>query len=173
MPFTPYHFGPAGAVGLVFKRWIDIPAFILINVAIDTEVLYWCLTEPQSFHTHRFFHTYLGALAMGIIFTFFMLPFRSWLGRLMLLLKLDYKTTLSKALFSSILGGWFHVFIDSMTHWDIRPFKPFSDIQTAKLFYRYIRTQQVATICAAFWLLAIILYLIMIIRMRINKARCL
>ena len=40
MPVTPYHFGPNGLVGLLFKRWIDLPVVVLANVVIDMEVLF-------------------------------------------------------------------------------------------------------------------------------------
>ena len=39
MPFTPYHFGPHGCVGLVLKRYLDLPVFMLANVAVDLEPL--------------------------------------------------------------------------------------------------------------------------------------
>ena len=39
MPFTPYHVGPSGFVGLVFGKWIDLPVFVLANVIVDVEVL--------------------------------------------------------------------------------------------------------------------------------------
>ncbi|MHC4299546.1 MAG: hypothetical protein ACYS7Y_19890 [Planctomycetota bacterium] len=35
MPFTPYHFGPSGCVGLILRKWIDVPVFVLTNVIID------------------------------------------------------------------------------------------------------------------------------------------
>lgn len=38
MPITPYHFGPDGFVGLLFKRWLDPPVFVLANVVVDLEV---------------------------------------------------------------------------------------------------------------------------------------
>jgi hypothetical protein len=40
MPFTPYYFGPNGFVGLVFKKLLDLPVFILSNIIIDFEVLF-------------------------------------------------------------------------------------------------------------------------------------
>ena len=39
MPFTPYHFGPSGFVGLLFRRWLDVPVFIAANVLVDIEVI--------------------------------------------------------------------------------------------------------------------------------------
>ena len=39
MPFTPYHFGPSGFAGLLFRRWVNVPVFIAANVLIDIEVL--------------------------------------------------------------------------------------------------------------------------------------
>jgi len=39
MPFTPYHFGPSGFWGLAFRKWLDLPVFVLANVIVDIEVL--------------------------------------------------------------------------------------------------------------------------------------
>ena len=34
MPFTPYHFGSSGFVGLAFRKWLDVPIFVLANVIV-------------------------------------------------------------------------------------------------------------------------------------------
>jgi hypothetical protein len=39
MPFTPCHFGPSACIALPLNRWIDLPVFLLANVAIDIEPL--------------------------------------------------------------------------------------------------------------------------------------
>ena len=66
MPFTPYHFGPSGFVGLVFRRWIDIPVFLLANVVIDLEPLAVILFDSGS-SLHRLCHTFLFGTVLGII----------------------------------------------------------------------------------------------------------
>ncbi len=39
MPFTPFHFGPAASIGLATRKYIDIPAILLVNIATDIELL--------------------------------------------------------------------------------------------------------------------------------------
>ena len=61
MPFTPYHFGPSGFVGLLLRRWIDVPVFIAANVLIDIEVIADQYIQPgwpvhQVFHFHTNFY---------------------------------------------------------------------------------------------------------------------
>ena len=75
MPYTPYHFGPNGLVGLLFRRWLDLPMLLLVNVIIDVEVLADNYFQP-GWPSHQFwhFHTLLiGGLvgaALGLIIYF-------------------------------------------------------------------------------------------------------
>ena len=39
MPFTPFHFGPHACVAFAANKKIDIPVFILANIAVDIEPL--------------------------------------------------------------------------------------------------------------------------------------
>lgn len=165
MPFTPYHFGPAGFIGLVFKKWIDIPAFILANVAVDIEPLILMIRHTGWPH-HRFCHTFIGAGLVGIALALVLFPFRSFLGRLMDLLHLPYQTTFLKMAVWAVLGGWFHVLIDSICHWDVELFWP----NKAKPLYNLVTDQQLKTLCLGFWLAAIILLLVIFIQERIGKA---
>ena len=152
MPFTPYHFGPAGFLGLVFKKWIDVPVFVLSNVAIDIEVLIVIIFGLGWPH-HRFCHTFLGGALVGVAFAFIAWPMRSLFKKIMGLLRLPYSTTFRKMLLWSIAGVWFHIFIDSICHYDARPFWP----SKAAPLYHLITEKQVKTICLAFWLAALIL----------------
>ncbi|NOQ38614.1 hypothetical protein GQ472_07065, partial [archaeon] len=59
MPFTPFHLGPALFLGLVFFRYLNLPAFLIANVIVDVEpfvVLLFGLDYPL----HGFFHSFLG-----------------------------------------------------------------------------------------------------------------
>ena len=69
MPFTPYHFGPSGFVGLVFRRWIDVPVFVAANVLIDLEVPADHFIQPGwPVHQVWHFHTLLvGGLAGAVL----------------------------------------------------------------------------------------------------------
>ena len=66
MPFTPYHFGPSGFVGLVFRKWIDMPVFVLANVIVDVEVLAVGLFG-LGWPIHRYCHTLLIGAVVGAL----------------------------------------------------------------------------------------------------------
>lgn len=166
MPFTPYHFGPAGFIGLLFKKRVDMPAFLLVNVAIDIEPLI-ILLRHLGWPYHRFCHTLIGATAVAVALAIFLYPLRNLLKKIMLLFRLPYKPTFLNILIFSILGAWFHVLIDSICHWDVQPFWP----SRAKPLYNLITDQQLKNLCLAFWLAAIILLLINFINVRLSNSK--
>ncbi|MBN1795305.1 MAG: hypothetical protein JW804_01400 [Sedimentisphaerales bacterium] len=162
MPFTPYHFGPNGFVGLVFKKWLDLPALLLANVIIDIEVLFrshrvsgplthWNLPH-QVFH----FHTLLIGGLVGALLGFVLYPWKGLLGKIMSLVRLPYKPTLLKMVLSGILGAWLHVIIDSIYHRDVEMFWP--DTKLRPLWNKLTQTQ-VKYLCIAFALAATLVYI--------------
>jgi len=167
MPFTPYHFGINASLGLILKKWLDVPALVLVNVAIDSEVLYFAATASKTYHRHRFFHTYLGAAIVGIVLALMMFPFRKVTAKLAAIIKIPAQTNIFKLIASAVLGAWLHVFIDSFTHWDMRPLSPFSH---ARHLYRKISEEQIIYICIAGWILAILIYLASILHSKIKNA---
>ena len=131
MPFTPYHFGPSGFVGLLFRRWIDVPVFIAANILIDIEVLADQRFSPGgAVHQLWHFHTLLiGGLA-GAVFgalIYYIKPFRWFCEKSMSLIGLPSKVTLLSVVLAGLLGAWLHVFIDSFYHYDIQIFWPHKD----------------------------------------------
>jgi membrane-bound metal-dependent hydrolase YbcI (DUF457 family) len=152
MPFTPYHFGPAGFIGLVFKKWIDIPVFVLANVAVDVEVLIIYIFS-LGWPVHRYCHTFLGGLLVGFVFAFISWPLRGLFKKIMNLFRLPYSTTFRKMLVWSIAGVWLHVFIDSICHYDMKPCWP----SKVKPLYNLITEKQVMSISRFFWAAAIVL----------------
>jgi membrane-bound metal-dependent hydrolase YbcI (DUF457 family) len=167
MPFTPYHFGPSGFVGLLFKRWLDLPCFVLANIAIDVEVLFHKVHVPGTPWTHWnfphqvfHFHTLLVGGIVGILFGLALFPLRKIFQRIMGLLKLDYKPTALKFAISGLLGAWFHVFIDSIYHWDVQMFWP---NKRARPLWNILSQSQVKDICLGFAVAAIALYTILLV----------
>jgi len=151
MPFTPYHFGPSGFVGLTFRRWLDVPIFVLANVAVDIEVLvisYFRIGWPY----HRFCHSLLGGIVIGIALGLLAYPFRPVLKWGMNLIRLPYETSLKKLIISGILGAWMHVLIDALYHWDVRIFWPLR----ARPLYHILTQQHVELDCLIFWALMIV-----------------
>jgi len=139
MPFTPFHFGPSGFVGLIFRKWIDIPVFVLANVAMDLEpgiVLLFGLDYPA----HSLCHTFLFGTVIGLAWGLLAYPMSGLFGWLMRLFALSYKTSLPRMLLSSVLGVWLHVLLDSFCWPDVKPFwplrrNPFLDLLTVRTVY--------------------------------------
>jgi membrane-bound metal-dependent hydrolase YbcI (DUF457 family) len=154
MPFTPYHFGPSGFVGLVFRKWLDIPVFMLANVIVDIEVLFW-----RNWPRHRYVHNLLIGAAVGILWGVVAYPLRPLFKKIMQFFRLPYHTTLLKMLISGVLGIWFHLLIDAVYHWDVRLFWP----SRITPLYALLSKQQIEAICLACFIPAFILYAIIVL----------
>jgi len=161
MPYTPYHFGPSVFLGLVFRKCIDLPVFLLANIVVDIEVLYW-----QQWPQHRYVHTLLWGAAAGIILGLLAYLLRNIFGKSMQKVYLPYKTSLPKMIVSGILGIWLHIIIDAPYNWDINLFWP-SRIQPLQ---GLITKHQMQIVCLVFWALAIVAYIIMTRKYRSEQA---
>jgi membrane-bound metal-dependent hydrolase YbcI (DUF457 family) len=158
MPFTPYHFGPSAFIGLVFRKWLDIPVLVLANVIVDVEALVIHLFR-LGYPSHRYCHTLLIGAGLGLLWGASAYPLRHLFKWLMQILRIPYQTGFWKMLISGVLGVWLHVLIDSIYHWDIMAFWP----SHARLPHRLLNPQQVEVVCLAFFAAAIIVYMIMLI----------
>lgn len=167
MPFTPYHFGPSGFLGLVFKKWIDLPVFILANVVVDIEVLFvgWL---GLGWPIHRYCHTLLGGAVVGTLWGIAAYPLRHFFKRMMKVFHIPYKTSLRKMVISGVLGVWLHVLIDGIYHSDVRIFWPHKTIWLQQMVKQHITKAQIETICLLFLIAAFILYILVVTVFRKN-----
>lgn len=151
MPVTPYHFGPSGFLGLVFRKYIDLPVFLLVNVVVDLEVLYW-----QHWPAHRVLHTLLFGAVAGIIWGLIAYLLRNTFAKIMQIIHLPYETSLRKMVISGVLGIWLHIIIDAPYNRDIHLFWP-SKIMP---LYGLASKVNMEVICVVFWVAALIVYII-------------
>ena len=158
MPFTAYHFGPSGFVGLVFRKWIDLPVFVLANVVVDIEVLVIGLLGP-GWPVHRYAHTLLIGTAVGIIWAVATYPLRNFFKWIMQIFRIPYQGSFIKMIVSGVLGVWFHVVVDAIYHRDVRIFWP----SNAKPLYGLVNKPQVKIICVACFFAALIIYSLAVI----------
>ncbi len=163
MPITPYHFGPSGFIGLLFRRWLDLPVFVLANVAVDVEVGTIVLLQLGP-PVHRYAHTLLGGALVGIMWGLLALPLRPLFASLMRLLRLPYETSLTKAVLSGILGVWLHVLIDGIYHCDVRLMWPADTTALWPITSRYLPKSRVEDLCVLFFPATVILYMILMAR---------
>jgi len=158
MPYTPYHFGPSSLIGLLLRRWVDIPVFVLVNLVIDLEILVAELWHPRGFG-QRYVHTLLLGTAAGILWGILTYFFRGFFKWIMDKIQLPYKTSISKMIFSGILGAWVHIFTDSLYQSEVLLFWPSRLANPLRLFSRR-KVDLLCTLCflAAFavyiWILA-------------------
>jgi len=142
MPFTPYHFGPSGFVGLALRKVIDVPVFLLTNVIIDLEVLHHINFGHQRWpHQHWHFHTLLGGAIAGAIFgtaAYWIKPVRRFFELGMRLVRLRYKPKLWKMIIAGVLGAWLHVVIDAIYHYDVQLFWPNKSRNLARPLWRLL-----------------------------------
>jgi membrane-bound metal-dependent hydrolase YbcI (DUF457 family) len=157
MPFTPYHFGPSGFIGLVFRKWIDIPVFVLANVIVDVEVLV-IMIFGLGWPVHRYCHTLLIGAIAGALWGVAAYPLRGLLKVIMRLIHIPYQSGLRKMIVSGILGAWLHVVIDGAYHSDVRVFWPNKTVSLYQLIHPYIDKEQIKILCLVFFVAAIIPY---------------
>jgi len=139
MPFTPFHFGPALFIGLLLFSLLDLPTLMVSSVIVDLEpffVLFFQLNYPL----HGFFHSYLGGTILALVVTIAMFTMRNFIERIMLAFKLRQKSSFKNILITSLLGVYFHIFLDSFLYGEMKPFypsgfNPFPSV--ASLFPRY------------------------------------
>ncbi|MGA2915845.1 MAG: hypothetical protein ABSE89_07440 [Sedimentisphaerales bacterium] len=155
MPITPYHFGPSGLLGYIFRKWIDLPVFVLANVVVDIEVLVVDLMD-KSWPIHRYCHTFLIGAVLGAMWGFVAYLYLPLMTRLMKMVKIPYQTNAFKMVASGIIGVWLHVFIDGIYHYDIKPFWP---VQKNYLF-QLLSQNQVIWICLICFAIFVLLYVI-------------
>lgn len=153
MPFTPFHFGPAACLALPLRSRIDMVAFLLINVAIDLEPLA-VIQLNLNYPLHGYAHTLLGSTLIGLLCGWVTYSKRAHITKVMDALRLDYRPAIVQALLSGVLGGWLHVFLDSMIYADIKPFYPL----TANPFLGLVTFSEMYLVCGILFIPAIILY---------------
>lgn len=133
MPFTPFHFGPAILVKSFVQRRFWLTSFVLANVLVDLEVLYYLRINQRPFH--RYLHTYVGGIVLGIMAGMLMV------AGLRLVTKLTPADTQWKRLWTAarpgrqlidsvgagVFGGVSHIFLDSLLYSEMRPFWPFPE----------------------------------------------
>jgi hypothetical protein len=125
MPFTPFHMGAGLAVKAVVSRKFSLLIFGWAQILTDLQPLMVIITGHGMYHGLS--HTYLGATGLGLLTAVSGKYLTDLFFRL--IKQPQYADTGWRvAFFSAYIGTYSHVLIDSITHRDVRPFTPFSDI---------------------------------------------
>jgi len=124
-PFTPFHLGPALALGLPLRKSMHLPTFILANVVLDFEPLL-VLVMGLGYPLHGHAHTFLAALLLGMALGYVMLNLDDVLYPLYGLLRLDQDVKRKPVPFmlAGASGTVLHVLFDSPLYAEMRPLFP-------------------------------------------------
>ena len=125
MPFTPFHLGPALAIGLPLRRHIHVPTFIIANIIVDMEP-FITLVFNLNYPLHGYLHTLIGAFAIGLVLSYLMYVSERILSPLWrrLLLESEPCYNLRAFAIAGVSGAILHVLMDSPLYSDIKPLYP-------------------------------------------------
>ena len=123
MPFTPFHFGPSGLIGLLLLKWVDFPTILIASVAIDIEPLL-VLMFNLSYSLHGFFHSFFGATLIALLLILIMRYLRGYLSVLMDSFKLTQDVTLKSIALGAFIGVYSHILLDAPIYVEMNPFFP-------------------------------------------------
>jgi len=154
MPFTPFHFGPAACIALPAGKRIDLPVFLLANVAIDLEPFLVMLFFTGA-EVHGIFHSFTMGSLIGVLWAIAAYGLRGVFAACMRFFGLAYQTSFLKILMSSILGIWFHVILDAPLYTDVHPFYPLK----MNPFFGLVSTPVMYMICVGGFIVAGGMYL--------------
>ncbi len=123
MPFTPLHMGPGLIVKACMQGAFSLMVFGWSQILIDIQPLVVLLSGKAELHGLS--HTYLGATPIAVVSALT----GKYLGEIGLrILGMEKYNPIGwrVAFVSAFIGGYSHVFIDSIMHSDMRPLAPFS-----------------------------------------------
>ncbi|MGF3572534.1 MAG: metal-dependent hydrolase [Candidatus Bathyarchaeia archaeon] len=125
MPFTPFHLGPALFFGLALLSIFDLPTFLIASVIPYIEPFCVIYFHVYGYPLHGFFHSYLGASFLAFLAALIVYPFRDMLKYVMEAFRISQqKASFKKLLFTSFVGVYFHVFLDSFLYGEMMLFYP-------------------------------------------------
>ena len=106
-------------MALLFRKWLDVPVFILANVFADIGYLFAGILAPFGlfdyyYKIYSLGHTFIGGAITGLTWAVIMYLARPILKWFMNLLRLPYQPNLAKMIMSAVLGIWFHILIDGV-----------------------------------------------------------
>ncbi|SFD51303.1 metal-dependent hydrolase [Pseudoalteromonas denitrificans] len=126
MPFTPIHMGPGILIKSILRGSFSLMLFGWTQIIMDIQPLIVLITGEG--HLHGFTHTYIGAIVIAI-FAALTGKYLSELG-LKILKLYKHERPISIAwwvvFLSAFVGSFSHVLLDSIMHFDVEPFFPFT-----------------------------------------------
>lgn len=163
MPFTPFHLGPALLFGLAFCSIFDLLTLLIASVIPDVEpfcILLFDLSAPS----HGFFHSYVVSSILAVLVAVGVYSFRGIFTKIMQKFRVSQKSSFQKILFTSFIGAYSHVFLDSLLYEKMDPLYPLQGNPFVGIMPTYIADEVVYGFCSISFIFGIVLYLYKISR---------
>lgn len=157
MPFTPFHFGPSGLIGLLLLKWVDFPTILIASVVIDIEPLLVILFN-LSYPLHGFFHSFLGATLVALLLILIMRYFRRYFSVFMKIFKLKQDVTLNSIALGAFIGLFSHILLDAPIYVEMNPFFPI--VENPFFVKNAVISVEISIFCIFCFLGAILIYCI-------------
>ena len=144
MPFTPLHMGVGIFIKALLQSSFSLMIFGWAQIIMDIQPLIVMITGEG--HLHGFSHTYIGATLLAVFSAISGKHFSEW-GLLFLgISKKDNPINIRwKIVFvSAFIGTISHVLLDSVMHFDVEPFFPFTLENT---LYGLLTIEQIHKLC--------------------------
>ena len=138
MPITPFHIIAGFAVKSIFNKHFSWSIFALTNIIIDVEVIYYILTIGEA--SHKFFHTLIGSTIVALSCAIIGIPIcerllKFWNKNLqnekslekLKWLSTDTNISVVSSFTGAFVGAYSHIILDSLMHFDVKPFEPLFD----------------------------------------------
>lgn len=156
MPFTPLHLGPGLGLGLPLRKYLHAPTFLLANVIVDVEP-FLVLLLGLRYPLHRYLHTFLLAIPVGIFLGYAMFHLEITLQPLykIFLLETGNSLSLKSFLIAGGLGTGLHVILDTPLYSDIAPFYP----MTTNPLHNQAFTLEIYSLCVCMGVFGVTYYL--------------
>jgi len=158
VPFTPFHLGPALLFSLALSATFDLFTFLVASVIPDLEPFYVMYFRVSGYPLHGFFHSYLGSSLLIVLVAAIVYPLRSLVNRIMMAFRVSQKSSFKKILFTSFVGVYSHVFLDSFLYEEMMPLYPLQGNPFINILFPYGSYSLVYGFCSVTVLLGIVLY---------------
>ncbi len=144
MPFTPIHMGPGLLIKAILQGSFSLMVFGWTQIVMDLQPLIVLITGEG--HLHGFTHTYIGASLIAIVAALTGKYLSEFGLKLLCISSNERVLSISwhVAIFSAFIGSFSHVLLDSIMHFDVEPFYPFS---SNNLFLGLLTINQLHQLC--------------------------
>jgi membrane-bound metal-dependent hydrolase YbcI (DUF457 family) len=137
---------------------------LIASVIPDVEPFCILLLNLSGLERHGFFHSYVASSILAVLVAVSVYSFRDIFTKIMQKFRVSQKSSFQKILFTSFIGAYSHVFLDSLLYPKMNPLYPLQCNPFVGMIPTYIADGVVFGFCGISFIFGIVLYLYKISR---------